>query len=105
MIDTLRQLRPNDAPPRLVLNRVNVPKRPEIKAAEFADALELTAAAVVPFDPMLFGTASNNGQMIGEQDEKHATAEIFSQISQLVTGRGEVAKPRASRSVRWCPAS
>ena len=94
MIDTLRQLRPNDAPPRLVLNRVNVPKRPEIKAAEFADALELTAAAVVPFDPMLFGTASNNGQMIGEQDEKHATAEIFSQISQLVTGRGEVAKPK-----------
>lgn len=94
MIDTLRQLRPNDSPPRLVLNRVNVPKRPEIKAAEFADALELTAAAVVPFDPLLFGTAANNGQMIGEQDEKHATTEIFSQISQLVTGRGEVAKPK-----------
>lgn len=94
MIDTLRQLRPNDAAPRLVLNRVNVPKRPEIKAAEFADALELTAVACIPFDPLLFGTAANNGQMIGEQDEKHATAEIFGQISQVVTGKGEVPKPK-----------
>ena len=94
MIDTLRQLRPNDAAPRLVLNRVNVPKRPEIKATEFADALELVAVAAIPFDPLLFGTAANNGQMIGEQDEKHPTSDVFGQISQVVTGKGEVTKPK-----------
>jgi pilus assembly protein CpaE len=90
MIDTLRQLRPNDAPPRLVLNRVGVPKRPEIKAAEFADALGVEAVVAIPFEPQLFGVAANNGQMIGEQDERHATAEMFDRISQVVTGRGEV---------------
>lgn len=90
MIDTLRQLRPNDAPPRLVLNRVGVPKRPEIKAAEFADALGVEAVVAIPFEPQLFGVAANNGQMIGEQDERHASAEMFDRISQVVTGRGEV---------------
>ena len=90
MIDTLGQLRPNDGPPRLVLNRVGVPKRPEIKAAEFADALGVEAVVSIPFEPQLFGTAANNGQMIGEQDERHATAELFTRISQVVTGRSEV---------------
>lgn len=94
MIDTLRQLRPNDGPPRLVLNRVGVPKRPEIKAAEFADALAVEAIVSIPFEPQLFGTAANNGQMIAEQDERHATAELFTRISQVVTGRSEVQRSK-----------
>src|SRR5690606_4130206 len=55
MVDTLHQLRPNDNKPHLVLNRVNVPKRPEIKAEEFARALDLEPMAVIGFDPHLFG--------------------------------------------------
>lgn len=94
MVDTLRQLRPNDAAPRLVLNRVNVPKRPEIKVSEFTDALGIDPVAVLPFEPLLFGTAANNGQMIGEQDEKHPSAALFEQISQVVTGRGEIQKQK-----------
>lgn len=94
MIDTLRQLRPNDGPPRLVLNRVGVPKRPEIKGAEFADALGIGAVVSIPFEPQLFGTAANNGQMIAEQDERHAVAEMFTRVSQAVTGRGEVQRQK-----------
>ncbi|MCA1300792.1 AAA family ATPase [Stappia indica] len=89
LADTLRQLRPNDPAPKLVLNRVGVPKRPEIKTAEFAGALGLEAIAIIPFEPQLFGTAANNGQMIGEQDARHATAALFEQIAQAATGRGE----------------
>lgn len=94
VFDTLRQLRPNDRKPHLVLNRVNVPKRPEIKAEEFASALDVVAAACVPFDPQLFGTAANNGQMIGELDAKHQVAGLFDHVSQVVTGRSEVRKQR-----------
>ncbi|WP_349359365.1 AAA family ATPase [Stappia sp.] len=94
MVDTLKQLRPNDVAPRLVLNRVGVPKRPEIKAGEFTDALGLDAVAVIPFDPLVFGTAANNGQMIGEQDERHPSAALFEQLSQVVTGRAEIQKPK-----------
>ena len=39
LIDLLKQARPNDAAPKLILNQVGVPKRPEIPAAEFAKAI------------------------------------------------------------------
>jgi pilus assembly protein CpaE len=34
--------------------------------------------------------------MIGEVSASHKTAEIFRQIAQALTGRGEVKKPRRS---------
>lgn len=95
MIDLLRQLRPNDRAPLLVMNKVNVPKRPEIKPEEFASALGLTVQAAVPFEPQLFGTAANNGQMIGELDNKHAVARMFDDLGQSISG-----KAQASRSTR-----
>ena len=70
IVDLLRQARPNDAPPKLILNQVGVPKRPEIKPDDFAAALQLTPIATIPFDPLLFGTAANNGQMIAEASAK-----------------------------------
>lgn len=94
--DQLRQTRPNDAPPRLILNMVGMPKRPEIKAAEFAKALELPVAASIPFEAQLFGTAANNGQMIAEIDPKHVVAETFRSIAQMVTGRADVHKQKKS---------
>ena len=37
MLDWSRARRPNDTPPRLVINQVGMPKRPEIPIKEFAD--------------------------------------------------------------------
>ena len=50
LIDLLKAARPNDRPPRLVLNQVGVPKRPEIPVADFAKALGIEPAIVIPFD-------------------------------------------------------
>ena len=66
LVDLLRAARPNDHRPFYCLNQVGVPKRPEIKVADFAKALEDDPIATIPFDPQLFGTAANNGQMIAE---------------------------------------
>ncbi|MBN9010924.1 MAG: CtpF protein, partial [Rhizobiales bacterium] len=77
MVDLLRQGRRNDSPPRLIINKTGVPKRPEIKADDFASALNLTPAAIIPFDAHLFGTAANNGQMIAETDAKSPMVEAF----------------------------
>jgi pilus assembly protein CpaE len=57
VIDTLRKLRPNDFAPRLILNQVGMPKRPEIAVADFAEPLGIEPEAVIPFDAQLFGTA------------------------------------------------
>ena len=93
--DLLKAARPNDHLPRYCLNQVGVPKRPEIKAADFAKALEDEPVATIPFEPQLFGAAANNGQMIAEISAGHRTAETFRQLAQLLTGRVETKKPRS----------
>ena len=94
IVDFLRQARPNDTPPKLVLNQVGVPKRPEIKPEDFAAALQLEPIATIPFDPLLFGTASNNGQMIAEASAKTTVSDVFTDVAQIVSGRKELKKAR-----------
>jgi pilus assembly protein CpaE len=93
--DFLKAARPNDRHPRYCLNQVGVPKRPEIKAADFAKALEDEPMALIPFDPQLFGAAANNGQMIAEISANHKTAEMFRTLAQDLTGRSEPKKQRS----------
>ena len=50
----------------------------------------------IPFDPQMFGSAANNGQMIAEISATHRSTEMFLQIAQRLTGRGETKKPRGS---------
>jgi len=94
MIDILRNLRPNDRPPFYCLNQVGVPKRAEITSADFAKALDEPPIAEISFDPQLFSTAANNGQMIAEISEKHKATEIFRQLAQILTGRTEAKRAR-----------
>ncbi|MBP1886650.1 AAA family ATPase [Sinorhizobium mexicanum] len=67
LIDFLAKARPNDPPPRLVLNKLGTPKLPEIKVRDFVAAVGLQDNVSVPFDPHLFGTAANDGKLVIEQ--------------------------------------
>ena len=89
LIDLLRLARPNDRRPYYCLNQVGVPKRPEISPSDFAKALEDQPLVVIPFEPQLFGTAANNGQMISEVSANHKTADMFRSLAQVLTGRAE----------------
>jgi pilus assembly protein CpaE len=95
VFDLLRAARPNDRMPFYCLNQVGVPKRPEITANDFTKALEDQPLAVVPFEPQLFGTAANNGQMIAEVSSSHKTAEMFRHVAQVLTGRTEAKRSRS----------
>ncbi len=99
MVDLLRSARPNDRRPLYCLNQAGVPKRPEIKPADFANALEDEPVAVIPFEPPVFGTASNNGQMIAEVAAGHRTAEMFRHLAQVLTGRAAAKKTRSGMLV------
>ncbi len=96
IFDLLKAARPNDRAPLYCLNQVGVPKRPEIAGTEFAKAIESQPIATIPFEPQLFGSAANNGQMIAEISANHRTTEMFLQIAQRLTGRGETKKPKSS---------
>ncbi|MFD1331380.1 CpaE family protein [Methylopila musalis] len=94
LIDLIKAARPNDAPVRLVLNQVAVPKRAEIKVADFCKALDVEPSAVIAFDPALFGAAANNGQMIAEAAPGHKVNETFTDLARKITGRSETRAPK-----------
>jgi pilus assembly protein CpaE len=98
MIELLKQARPNDPPPKLVLNQVGMGKRPEIPMKDFAEAAGLDLAMVLHFDPQLFGTAANNGQMLGEMKGNNKPAQHVRELAAILTGRqAEATRKRRKR--------
>lgn len=87
MVELLRLSRPNDTPPKLVLNQVGVAKRPEIPVKDFAETIGIEPALVMPFEPHLFGQAANNGQMLNELAPKSQVAAGIRRLAELATGR------------------
>jgi pilus assembly protein CpaE len=96
MLNVLKAARPNDRAPLYCLSQVGMPKRPEITPSEFAKSIDNKPIASIPFDPRMFGTAANNGQMIAEISARHRASKMFVQIAQQLTGHGEAKKPRGS---------
>ena len=90
ILDLLKTARKNDSQPRLTINRVNMPKRPEITIKEFEANLGLKACSVIDFDIETFGQAANNGQMIEEVNAKSAAAIAFRSIAMSVTNRRDM---------------
>jgi pilus assembly protein CpaE len=90
MVDMLKRLRPNDPPPKLIINQAGVPKRPEIASADFAEPLGITPMAVINFEPLLFGNAANNGRMLSEMDAKSPVVTTINEIAHVLTGRSEI---------------
>jgi pilus assembly protein CpaE len=95
LIDLLKASRPNDKPPRLILNQVGVPKRPEIPSVDFAKAVGITPSFILPHDPQTFGTSQSNGQMVFEVAPKSKVAELLTSFAQVIAGNevsGKAAK-------------
>lgn len=99
LIEQLLEARPNDPPPVVVLNQAGIPKRPEIKPAEFSKAIGLPISAVIPFDAQSFGSAQTNGQMVGEFASKSKAAEAIALLSKSLAGLGR-AMPGGDRQSR-----
>lgn len=87
IIELLKASRPNDAPPRLVINQIGVPKRPEIPTKDFAETMGLDPSALIAFEPQLFGQSANNGQMVVETSPKTPVAEAMRALCRAITGR------------------
>ncbi len=96
LFDLLRQNRPNDAPPRLVLNQVGIPKHPEIPVKDFAETMGTQPTLSVQFEPHLFGSAANNAQMLMQVSPKSAVAEGIVQLAEILTGRRTQAETHRS---------
>ncbi|MEO1545063.1 MAG: AAA family ATPase, partial [Pseudomonadota bacterium] len=96
IVDLLKGARKNDTAPHLVLNMTDVPKRPEITAKDFEQALEINVAAQIEFDSETFGQAANNGQMIEELSNKAKAVQSFHDLAMSLAHRQEVKTEKKS---------
>jgi pilus assembly protein CpaE len=103
LADTIKALRPSETAPNLVLNKVGLPRRPEIGASEFAASIECNLLGAIPFDAALFGTAANNGQMIAEIAANSKINEIYRAIGLHITGRQAMPTGGKSSSLMKLP--
>jgi pilus assembly protein CpaE len=85
--DFLKAARPNDAQPKLVLNMVGLPKRPEIPPKDFGQAIGIDPSLILPFDAQLFGTAANNGQMVFDVAPESKVSQGIDQLAAELTGK------------------
>lgn len=97
LVALLQQVRPNDVPPKLVLNRVGVPKRAEIKPAQFAKALNMDSVACIAFEPSTFSAAANSGRMIADVAARSPAVRHFEHLAEKVSGRSASRDRRAGR--------
>ena len=96
IVDLLKTVRKNDAKPHLVINMANMPKRQEISLAEFEQALDIKAIAVIDYDCETFSQAANNGQMIEEMNSKAKATERFRDIAMAMTHRRDMKSEKKS---------
>ena len=96
IFDAMRNARPHDRRPHLVLNRVGLLKRPEISVPDFSKAVESDPIVEIAFDAKLFGTASNNGHMLSEIEAEHKSSAALDYLARVVTGRAEIKKEKKS---------
>ena len=98
IIDFLKKARPNDPYPKLVLNRVGTPKRPEVDHADFAKALQVDLLARVGYDPQAFGVALNAGQPLAESAPRAPAVGVIDDIAEFLMNRsGEPVRPHKRR--------
>ena len=99
IIELVKNARPNDNPPRLVINQVGMPKRPEIPPKDFAETMGVDPSAIVGFEPALFGQAANNGQMVIELAPKAPVSEALRRLCRSLTGRSASGSTKNSASI------
>jgi pilus assembly protein CpaE len=86
LLAALQKARPNDAPPKLVLNQVGVPKRSEVKPGQFAKAVGVEPVACIAFEPSTFSAAANDGRMIVDVAVRSPASRHFARIAEKIAG-------------------
>ena len=100
LVDFLKAARPNDAEPLLVLNKTGVPKTAEIPVKEFASAVGLNPALVLPYEPGLYTDAMNDGKMLGEMKAADSAFQGMLYLAhRLKTGQYPAAQPAKKRGL------
>lgn len=81
LVEYLKAARPNDPPPRLLLNCAGVPRRLELRVEDFKKATGIAVSAQIPYDAQSFSRANGEGRMILEQAPAVGAARAISEFA------------------------
>lgn len=95
IFDAVTPNRGVEAPTRLVFNRVGASKKSELSAKNFEEVIEISPTVSIPFDPGLFGTAMNNGEMVAEVNKGSKATLQINALANIVSAREAVSKAKA----------
>jgi pilus assembly protein CpaE len=98
MYQKIVEQRQNDAKPYIVVNQFGMSKRPEIPIKEFEDILGRSVDTILPFDPVLFGKASNNGEMLAEISKDAQATKLIRILAQKLNGRDDISERQKASS-------
>lgn len=83
-------------PLKLVLNGIDAYKRTQLAAKDFEDTLGVKPIVSIPFEPGLFGEASNTGQIAAQMLASHKAVKLMAGLSQSLCGKA--GRPRPSKA-------
>lgn len=91
LVEYLRNTRANDPPPKLLLNQLNMPRRPQILEKDFIETIGYAPFASVGFDAAAFGLAANNGQPLAHIGNAAAAQADVRKAAAILVGREDAA--------------
>ena len=95
LTDMILKLRPNDAPPEIVLNRMPARGKPPVLAADYERILGRRMAAVIPYD-VATAEAEMSGRVLVEDTPRSATAAALGALARQMAGRDETTERKAA---------
>lgn len=94
MLEVLSTKRGKSSPARLIFNKVGKSVKTELSTKNFKKTVNAEPEIMVPYDPNLFGSTLNNGEIPVNMDEKSKVSLAIKELAALVSGKAPVEKPK-----------
>ena len=90
----INEVRGEERRAKVIINQSGKMKKTELNERDFQDAVGDKPALTVAYDAILFGTASNNGQPVGEVSSRSKPSMSFRKLAEELSGSQKSAKAR-----------
>ena len=90
----INEIRGDERAAKLLLNQMGKTKKTELNERDFEEAVGNKPALTVAYDAILFGTASNNGQPVGEVNRKSKVSASFREFTDSLSGSQKSGKSK-----------
>jgi pilus assembly protein CpaE len=98
LLDFLTGKRGESRAARLIINKSDLAKRTKLLPKDISNTLGVQPIANIPFDPVVFIEASNDGKMVGERFKSHKLVGTFTDLAMKLGARGSVkGRPEAKK--------